>query len=82
MFKRLGASVLVLWFPPGVLSGGSSESREIFGPSGLSVAFMVCSALHVALLVLVRMRGPAPAPDGGGRPGPESERPSPPTQDD
>ena len=74
-FLWFAASVLVLWFPPGVLADESSQSREIFGPAGLSVAFMMCSVLHVVLLVFVRVRGQTPALDSDVRADPESERP-------
>ena len=76
-FLWFSASMLVLWFPPGVLADGESQSRELFGPSGPSVAFMLCSVLHVVLLVFVRVRGHALEPDLGGQPTPESERSSP-----
>lgn len=81
-FLWFSASILVLWFPPGILADGTSQSREIFGPSGLSVAFMVCSVLHVVLLVFVRVRGPAPALDSDGQLDTEPKQLSQSPQDD
>ncbi len=54
------ASVLVLWFPPETYADASLQAGGILGPSGLCMAFMMCSVLHVVLLVVAKVRGTRP----------------------
>ena len=66
------ASVLVLWFPPGGFSGGWPEAGAVLGPPGLCIAFMVCSVLHVVLLVVTKQRRTTPGLGDAKEPAPET----------
>ena len=54
------ASVLVLWIPPAAFADASLQASSILGPPGLSMAFMICSVLHVVLLVVTKLRRATP----------------------
>lgn len=52
------ASVGVLWVPPDWVMTHVPAASVLFGPSALSLLFMVCSLIHVVLLVTIKFKRP------------------------